>query len=71
MCGRRGPLEGVDDPDLALDIISARGRADGLAGDREHGWYAARIGRYVLWSDSEKALASQSFATERAASTTL
>jgi len=57
--------EGADDLELAaaIDIISAHGRADELAGDRKHGRHGARIGRYVLWSNSQRVAALQSSRT--------
>lgn len=52
----------------AIDIVSAHGCADELTGDREHGHYGARIGRYVLWSDPQRVAALQTFANQRSAS---
>ena len=65
--------ENTADPQLAaaIDILSVHGEADELTGDREHGGYGARVGRYVLWGDTRRVVALQTFATERAASRTL
>ena len=62
--------ERADDRELAaaIDIVSAHGCADELAGDRERGRYGVRIGRYVLWSDPQRVATLQTFANLRAAS---
>jgi hypothetical protein len=67
---RSGRYERADERVLAaaIDIISAHGCADELTGDREHGRYGARIGRYVLWSDPQRVAALQTFANQRSAS---
>jgi len=55
----------------AIDVLAAHGRVDEQTGDRNLGCHGARIDRYILWSDAHKAIALQTFATERAASRTL
>ena len=65
--------QSTGDPQLAaaIDILSAHGRADELSGDLARGRYGARVRRYVLWGDTRRVVALQTFATERTASRTL
>ena len=65
--------QAADDRELAaaIDVLAAHGRVDEQTGDRNLGCHGARIDRYILWSDAHKAIALQTFATERAASRTL
>lgn len=67
-----GPYEGTDrELAAALDTIYGHGFADAQAGDVDCGLHGARVGQYVLWTDSNGFHEVSEYADEGAAQAAL